>query len=124
MQVAFVHPDLGIGGSERLIVDAALALQKRGHTVHIFTSHHDPRHCFPETNSRLKITVQGDFIPRHIFGCFHLLLAGLRAFYLALWMYFFFPSDFDVIVADQISFTIPILKKCASAVLPLLNELF
>lgn len=31
--VAFVHPDLGIGGAERLIVDAAVALQQCGHTV-------------------------------------------------------------------------------------------
>ena len=117
MRIAIVHPDLGIGGSERLIVDAALALQKRGHQVHIFTSHHDPHHSFSETNSRLKVTVQGDFLPRHLFGYFHLLFAGLRALYLALWMYLCFPSDFDVIVSDQISFTIPILKKCANAVL-------
>lgn len=117
MRVAFVHPDLGIGGSERLIVDAAIALQKHGHQVHIFTSHHDPHHSFSETNSRLKVIVQGDFIPWHVFGYLHLLLAGLRALYLALWMYFCFPSDFDVIMADQISFTIPILKKCAHAVI-------
>ena len=116
MRIAIVHLDLGIGGSERLIVDAALALQKRGHQVHIFTSHHDPHHSFSETNSRLKVTVQGDFLPRYLFGYFHLLFAGLRALYLALWMYLCFPSDFDVIVSDQISFTIPILKKCANAV--------
>jgi hypothetical protein len=44
----FFHPDLGIGGAERLVVDAAVALQSRGHTVTIFTSHCDPRHCFDE----------------------------------------------------------------------------
>ena len=32
-RVVFVHPDLGIGGAERLVVDAALALQQRGHKV-------------------------------------------------------------------------------------------
>lgn len=37
------------GGAERLIVDAASGLQKRGHTVHIYTSYHDPNHCFEET---------------------------------------------------------------------------
>jgi len=31
--VVFLHPDLGIGGAERLVVDAALALQTRGHKV-------------------------------------------------------------------------------------------
>ena len=44
----FFHPDLGIVGAERLVVDAAVALQNRGHKVTIFTSHCDPRHCFDE----------------------------------------------------------------------------
>jgi hypothetical protein len=44
----FFHPDLGIGGAERLVVDAAIALQSRGHKVTIFTSHCDPQHCFDE----------------------------------------------------------------------------
>lgn len=30
------------GGAERLIVDAAVALQKRGHEVEVFTSYHEP----------------------------------------------------------------------------------
>lgn len=46
--IVFFHPDLGIGGAERLVVDAAVALQQRGHTVTIFTSHCDPQHCFDE----------------------------------------------------------------------------
>jgi len=37
------------GGAERLVVDAALGLQVRGHLVDIYTSHHDPNHCFDET---------------------------------------------------------------------------
>jgi alpha-1,3/alpha-1,6-mannosyltransferase len=51
MKIAFVHPDLGIGGAERLIVDAAVGLQSKGHVVHMYTSHHDPSHCFPETRN-------------------------------------------------------------------------
>jgi alpha-1,3/alpha-1,6-mannosyltransferase len=46
--VVFFHPDLGIGGAERLVIDAAVGLQNRGHKVTIFTSHCDPRHCFDE----------------------------------------------------------------------------
>lgn len=33
MRVAICHPDLGLGGAERLIVDAASALAARGHDV-------------------------------------------------------------------------------------------
>jgi alpha-1,3/alpha-1,6-mannosyltransferase len=46
--IVFFHPDLGIGGAERLIVDAAVGLKELGHTVTIFTSHCDPNHCFEE----------------------------------------------------------------------------
>ncbi|KAJ3751474.1 glycosyltransferase family 4 protein [Lentinula detonsa] len=31
LKIAFIHPDLGIGGAERLVVDAALGLQNLGH---------------------------------------------------------------------------------------------
>lgn len=46
--IVFVHPDLGIGGAERLVVDAAVGLQSVGHKVTILTSHCDPKHCFEE----------------------------------------------------------------------------
>jgi alpha-1,3/alpha-1,6-mannosyltransferase len=46
--VVFFHPDLGIGGAERLIIDAAVGLQAQGDQVTIFTSHCDPTHCFEE----------------------------------------------------------------------------
>ena len=47
-RIIFLHPDLGIGGAERLIIDAAVGLQELGHKVTIFTSHCDPHHCFEE----------------------------------------------------------------------------
>ena len=49
LRVGFAHPDLGIGGAERLIVDAAVGLQRLGHDVTIYTSHHPHHHCFEET---------------------------------------------------------------------------
>jgi alpha-1,3/alpha-1,6-mannosyltransferase len=49
LRIAFDHPDLGIGGAERLIVDAAKELQDRGHNITIFTSHHSKSHSFEET---------------------------------------------------------------------------
>lgn len=47
-RIVFFHPDLGIGGAERLIIDVAVGLQELGHKVTIFTSHCDPTHCFDE----------------------------------------------------------------------------
>ena len=55
VRIVFLHPDLGIGGAERLVVDAALALKSKNHDVHILTTHHDVNHCFTETkNGELK----------------------------------------------------------------------
>ena len=47
-RIIFFHPDLGIGGAERLIIDVAVGLQELGHKVTVFTSHCDPNHCFEE----------------------------------------------------------------------------
>lgn len=49
VRVVFIHPDLGIGGAERLVVDAAVALKSKGCSVQIWTAHYDPAHCFSET---------------------------------------------------------------------------
>lgn len=56
--VIFIHPDLGIGGAERLIIDAAVGLQELGHKVTIFTSHCDPTHCFDEARDGTSICSQ------------------------------------------------------------------
>ena len=67
MDIAFVHPDLGIGirtfllvadvagGAERLVIDAAVGLQERGHRVTIYTSHCDKNHCFDEARDGASI---------------------------------------------------------------------
>jgi alpha-1,3/alpha-1,6-mannosyltransferase len=52
--IVFFHPDLGIGGAERLVVDAAVGLQNRGHRVVIFTSHCDSKHCFDEARDGMQ----------------------------------------------------------------------
>lgn len=110
LKIAIIHPDLGIGGAERLIVDAAMELSSHGHDVHIFTSHHDRNRCFEETVSGIfPVTVYGDFLPRHIFYRLHAVCAYLRCIFVALCVLIMWPS-FDVILADQVSIVIPCLK--------------
>ena len=113
MRIAFVHPDLGIGGAERLIVDCALAMKTKGHEVCIFTSHHDPKHSFVEGN--INVIVYGDFIPRNCFGYGHILFSILKSFYLATAILFY--PKFDVFVVDQLSAPISILKLTQSKIL-------
>ncbi|KAL6838883.1 hypothetical protein ACP4OV_031319 [Aristida adscensionis] len=115
LKVAVIHPDLGIGGAERLIVDAACQLAAHGHDVHVFTSHHDKNRCFEETVSGpFSVTVYGDFLPRHVFYRFHAVCAYLRCIFVALCVLLWWPS-FDVILVDQVSVVIPLLKLKSSS---------
>ncbi|CAL9029161.1 unnamed protein product [Prunus brigantina] len=110
LNIAIIHPDLGIGGAERLIVDAAVELASHGHKVHVFTAHHDKNRCFEETISgTFPVTVYGAFLPRHIFYHLHALCAYLRCLFVAVCVLVMWPS-FDVILADQVSVVIPLLK--------------
>ncbi|KAH7843322.1 hypothetical protein Vadar_015168 [Vaccinium darrowii] len=110
LNIAIIHPDLGIGGAERLIVDAAVELSSHGHNVHIFTAHHDRTRCFEETLAgTFPVTVYGSFIPRHIFYRLHAVCAYLRCIFVAICLLLMWPS-YDVILADQVSVVIPLLK--------------
>ena len=66
LNIGFLHPDLGLGGAERLVLDAALHLQAVGHRVTFFTTHHDSGRCFEETrNGTLDMRVYGGFLQSH-----------------------------------------------------------
>ncbi len=118
VRVAFIHPDLGIGGAERLVVDAALALKSKGHDIHMFTAHHDPNHCFKETSDgTLKVTCVGDWLPRHCCQKGYAFWAYLRMIVVACYLVLFSKDTFDVIICDQISACIPVLKLGRAKVL-------
>ena len=73
MKVAVLHPDLGLGGAERLVVDAAAELAARGHEVVVYTGHHDEGRCFAETvggAGGFEVRVRGAWFPRAVGGRF------------------------------------------------------
>ncbi|OQV13302.1 Alpha-1,3/1,6-mannosyltransferase ALG2 [Hypsibius exemplaris] len=118
LSVVFIHPDLGIGGAERLVVDAAVALKSQGHAVHFVTSHHDPKHCFAETrDGTVAVTVVADWLPRSILGKFHAAFAYLRMMLCALWLVWLSDLQTDVIFCDQVSACVPILKMRGTKVI-------
>ncbi|OAE29884.1 hypothetical protein AXG93_773s1230 [Marchantia polymorpha subsp. ruderalis] len=115
LRIALCHPDLGIGGAERLVVDAAMELKKRGHEVLIFTAHHDRQHCFEETlGGDLPVVVYGDFLPRSIFNRLHAVCAYIRCLYVAFCMVLFWHT-FDVVFVDQVSAVIPVFRMKSSS---------
>ncbi|AFR95203.1 alpha-1,3/alpha-1,6-mannosyltransferase [Cryptococcus neoformans C23] len=127
LRIGFIHPDLGIGGAERLVVDAALSLKNKGHHVTIFTSRHDPSRCFPETiDGTLPVHVLGSSLPRSFHPKFPLtiLFSILRSLLLAVLLLtsLLLPGPpslvnplsplqgFDIFFVDQQSVAVPLLR--------------
>ena len=44
-----VQGSIPLGGAKRLVIAVASGLESLGHTVNIYTSHHDLNHCYDET---------------------------------------------------------------------------
>ncbi|WPH04709.1 glycosyltransferase family 4 protein [Acrodontium crateriforme] len=114
--IVFVHPDLGIGGAERLVIDAAVGLQSLGHNVTILTSYRDKNHCFEEArDGTLDVRVRGDAIfPPSLNGRLSILFSILRQLCLVL-STAVFSSEMrklnpDVIFVDQLSACIPLFR--------------
>ena len=119
MKVAFIHPDLGIGGAERLVIDAALEFMDAGHEVVMYTGHHDVTRCFEETLDERGeragwVRVHGSWVPRHVFGIFHALLASVRCLWVTCALLLHDP-DCQVVVVDQVSSPIVLLRLASSA---------
>ncbi|CAF1914259.1 unnamed protein product, partial [Brassica napus] len=56
-----------------------------------------------------QVTVYGSFLPRHIFYRLHAMCAYLRCLFVALCVLLGW-SSFDVVLADQVSVVVPLLK--------------
>lgn len=118
VRVAFVHLDLGIGGAEKLMVDAGIALKSKHHDVTFFTTHHDPTHCFtPTSDGTLPVICRGDFLPRSIYGKAYAFCSYIRVIYLAIYILLYYRHKYDVIISDIISVNIPILRLATRKVL-------
>lgn len=113
VKIIFLHPDVGIGGAERLVLDAALVYKRKGHDVSFYTNHYNPAHCFSEfKNGTFPMTVVGEWIPRSIFGRFNAMCVYLRMIYAAIYLALYvIPVDYPkLIFCDLISLSIPFLK--------------
>ncbi|KHN71360.1 Alpha-1,3/1,6-mannosyltransferase ALG2 [Toxocara canis] len=98
MRVTLVHPDLGIGGAERLLLDAAFAMEHNGHEVCIVTNHYEPEHSFDDSKHFDIRTV--DILPRSIFGRGVALCAYIRMCLAA--VYVCVALNSDLIFCDSV----------------------
>ncbi|PWV00397.1 putative dolichyl-P-Man:GDP-Man1GlcNAc2-PP-dolichyl alpha-1,3-mannosyltransferase [Trypanosoma cruzi] len=120
LKVVILHPDLGIGGAERLIIDAALALQKHQRvtpvSVCIVTNHHDPKRAFPETvDGTVKVVVSGAWLPDHFLGRAKVFCATCRMLWAAFMICYCYP-DTDCIFVDQVAAVLPLLHFVATPI--------
>jgi alpha-1,3/alpha-1,6-mannosyltransferase len=105
-----VHPELGLGGAERLVVDAAVWLREAGHSVTVFTTHHDRSRCFESTrDGTLKVEVHGDFLRTRKLSRLRVPLAILRMSVLARALRRR-RGDFDLVFCDLIAHVVPVLR--------------
>lgn len=110
LRIAFIHPDLGIGGAEQLVVNLAVALKNKGHYVKIYTPYHNPAHCFKETiDGTLDVEVRGNLFPREIFRRFTALCAMIRMILAAIYV-ILYAGKYDAIIVDQVSACVPLLR--------------
>ena len=121
MKLILVHLDLGIGGAEKLVVNTAMAMLDLGHEVEIYTSHHDPNHCFQETKLHGKlhkcVKIYGDWLPRNILGKATAFCGIIRMIFLSViivfkewWSILFQRQEkCNAIFLDGISAPIPLL---------------
>jgi|EP00945_MAST-04E_sp_MAST-4E-sp1_P002127 alpha-1,3/alpha-1,6-mannosyltransferase len=110
LKIAFLHPDLGLGGAERLIVDCAVGLKDHDHDITMYTSHYEEQRSFSETRQGLfSIEVYGDYIPRHICQGFHIFFAMFRNIWLATRVGLS-CKKYDVFIVDQVSISVPFLR--------------
>lgn len=110
LNIAFLHLELGLGGAERLMVDAAVALRRRGHSVTMLTTSHPDRGSFPETrDGSFRVEVLGSWLPHHLGGRLLAACAVVRMIYLS-WCAARRRDEFDLYLCDLVSHAVPFLR--------------
>lgn len=116
--IGIVHPDLGIGGAERLVLDVVSCLQLSGEEVCVYTGHHDESHCFKETLSFGKraawVHVRGGWFPCSVLGYFRVLLTNIRCAWATICM-LAEVKQLDTVIIDQVFLPVIVCRVFSTA---------
>jgi len=113
LDIGFLHLELGLGGAERVVLDAARHLQEVGHRVTMFTARAGP-HSEQMGDGSLDIRVHGRFLPSHVGRRARAACAITRMAYLT-GALLLSRQRFDVIVCDLLAHTLPVLNRLSRA---------
>ncbi len=114
LRVAFVRPGLGIGGAERLVVDAALELDARGHEVTLYVGDRQEAQLDEVRAGRVRVVAVGRRLPAHVAQRLRAPAAILRAAWAARALGRARPAP-DVVVVDLVAHVIPLLRRLVQA---------
>jgi alpha-1,3/alpha-1,6-mannosyltransferase len=114
LNVAFLRPGLGIGGAERLVVDAALELGARGHAVTLFVGDRQEAQLDEVRAGLVRVVAVGRFLPSQIAQRLRAPAAIARAAWAARALARAMP-EVDVVVCDLVPHVIPFLRRLVRA---------
>lgn len=109
-RVAFLRPQLGIGGSERLVVDAATQLQSQGCDVRIFVASEDGPQFDEIARRDAPVDVSGSWLPAHVGGRLRAPLAVAQTARAARRLASC-AGSIDVVVCDVVAHVVPFVKR-------------
>jgi len=115
VRIAFLRPRLGIGGSERLVVDAGLELSSRGHHVVFFVPDAaETRQLDAVSEGRLEVRAYGAFLPRTVGDRLRAPAAILRSAYAACALVLR-DRRWDAVFCDVVAHVVPLVRRLARA---------
>jgi alpha-1,3/alpha-1,6-mannosyltransferase len=114
LRIAFLRPRLGIGGAERLVVDAAHELIGKGHDVAFHVPVAAGALAFDDIPAGMPFHRAGAWVPEHVGGRLRLPFAIARTLTAARSLVSTRPG-YDVIICDVVPHVIPWLKRRTSA---------
>ena len=114
LNVAFLRPGLGIGGAERLVVDAAIELGARGHAVTLFVGDRQETQLDEVRAGLVRVVAVGRWLPSQILQRLRAPAAIARAAWAARALARAMP-EVDVVVCDLVPHVIPLLRRLVRA---------
>ena len=114
LNVAFLRPGLGIGGAERLVVDAALELGARGHAVTLFVGDRQEAQLDEVRAGLVRVVAVGRLLPSQILQRLRAPAAIARAAWAARALARAMP-EVDVVVCDLVPHVVPLLRRLVRA---------
>jgi len=114
LNIAFLRPGLGIGGAERLAVDAALELSARGHAVTMFVGERDQPQLDEVRAGLVRVVQVGGWLPTQVAQRLRAPAAIARAAWAARALARHKPA-IDVVVCDLVSHVVPLVRRLVAA---------